>query len=588
MRAARWLPLVVLSFPVACMAPPTRVPSPEPTSLPASANGRLAFQSNAEGNWEIYSLDISTGTVLNLTQHPAEDRAPAWSPDGKQLAFESNRDGNWEIYTLDLETQRAQRLTQNPHFEGAPAWSPDGQRLAFESYRDGNLEIYLLDLESNALRRLTQDPAGDYSPRWSPDGEKITFVSWRDGDKEIYVLHLTTMALQRLTQDAADDEDPAWSPDGQRLAFVSWRDGTAEIYGMPAAGGNPVRLTDNDVADRSPAWTSDGDLIFATYHKGEPFEMFHEYRYGHWDLAWLDPLSPGKGRPLLDSLADDRRPAPSPDLAGVPARAQSMGTPTLRIAATRGDSGLNSQGHLPPAGDPPWRLVSIYEGDPGSPFRLHENAARAFFALREAVRQRSGWDYLARLSDAFRPLSLQRTRYGYFSWHKTGRAIDLRFELMGPDGNNQLQYVREDIGNETYWRIYIRAARQDGSLGEPLKVAPWRFWWNIDSRADPEGYKAGGRTMSIPEGYYVDFTELAERYGWERIASYNTKDYSWCWDTLGTEFWHYQYMEGLRWYEAIAQIYPPEVLAERFSWSVGLDKAFPEELLRRKGIPPPP
>ncbi len=88
-------------------------------------------------------LDTSNGELTNLTRHPADDRAPAWRPDGKAIAFESHRDGNWEIYVLDLEDGSLTRLTEHPDYDGAPAWSPDGTQVAFESYRDGNLEIYV-------------------------------------------------------------------------------------------------------------------------------------------------------------------------------------------------------------------------------------------------------------------------------------------------------------------------------------------------------------------------------------------------------------------------------------------------------------
>ncbi|NIV33541.1 MAG: hypothetical protein GWN58_30065, partial [Anaerolineae bacterium] len=54
------------------------------------------------GNSDLYALSIGQDQPVRLTNHVADDRDPAWSPDGDRLAFASHRDGNWEIYVLDV------------------------------------------------------------------------------------------------------------------------------------------------------------------------------------------------------------------------------------------------------------------------------------------------------------------------------------------------------------------------------------------------------------------------------------------------------------------------------------------------------
>ena len=62
-------------------------------------DGRLVFESNRSGNFEIYIAELDSGKVVNLSNHPRQDREPAWSGDGMEVAFVSNRDWNDHIYS---------------------------------------------------------------------------------------------------------------------------------------------------------------------------------------------------------------------------------------------------------------------------------------------------------------------------------------------------------------------------------------------------------------------------------------------------------------------------------------------------------
>jgi Tol biopolymer transport system component len=217
----------------------------------------LAYVSEADGNPDIWVVDLDGSNAINLTQEESKDHSPAWSPDGAWIAFASLRDSRyWELYAMRPDGSDVQRLTWwEDASDLSPSWSPDGTRLAFASKRDGNWEIYTMDREGGNLVRLTNDPADDTNPAWAPDGSRIAFVSTRDGYAEIYVMSITGGPATNISNAPYSSEHgPTWSPDGSRLAFYSDRDGGWNIHVMASDGSDVIRLTGGQSNDQVPAW----------------------------------------------------------------------------------------------------------------------------------------------------------------------------------------------------------------------------------------------------------------------------------------------------------------------------------------------
>ena len=105
-------------------------------AVPRPVVARFLFVAEGEGGADIWLLD-EEGREFQLTQDPADDLAPAWSPDGTRIAFETLRDGNSEIYAMNHDGSEQVNLTHSPAADQAPVWSPDGTRIVFESVRDG-------------------------------------------------------------------------------------------------------------------------------------------------------------------------------------------------------------------------------------------------------------------------------------------------------------------------------------------------------------------------------------------------------------------------------------------------------------------
>ena len=73
-----------------------------------SPNGEnILFESNRDGNWEIYLMDKNGKNVQRLTTTTAENRRPSWHPNGRKVLFESNRNGKFELFTLKVKKQKS-------------------------------------------------------------------------------------------------------------------------------------------------------------------------------------------------------------------------------------------------------------------------------------------------------------------------------------------------------------------------------------------------------------------------------------------------------------------------------------------------
>ena len=76
--------------------------------------------------------------AANLTNNPAIDTSQAWSPDGTRIAFETDRDGDFEIYVMNADGSGQTNLTNNPAAcDISPTWPPDGTQIFFRSDRGG-------------------------------------------------------------------------------------------------------------------------------------------------------------------------------------------------------------------------------------------------------------------------------------------------------------------------------------------------------------------------------------------------------------------------------------------------------------------
>jgi hypothetical protein len=215
---------------------------------------------NTPENAWLYTMNPDIGRVKNIGgQERGDWWQPALSPGGQTVAFVSNRDGNLEIYSMNIDGSDLRNLTNNPAEDRKPAWSPDSERIVFVSKREGGQsDIYVMNKDGTNVDRLTTDEAIDTSPAWSPDGKEIAFVSTRGegGRSQIYVMDADGGNPRNLTNSGLDEDFPAWSPDSNWLAFTRYtgENNKTEVFVMTIAGDHVTNLTNHNDDDWAPIW----------------------------------------------------------------------------------------------------------------------------------------------------------------------------------------------------------------------------------------------------------------------------------------------------------------------------------------------
>ncbi len=124
---------------------------------------------------DIFSIEVASRQVTKLTT-AGINTYPRPSPDGKRIAFRKIIDEvNSEVFVMDADGSNPQNLTNDPAYDGWPAWSPDGRKLAFASNRRGNHRIYVMDADGKNVIPIVHDEGRATAPIWTPDGSSVFF-----------------------------------------------------------------------------------------------------------------------------------------------------------------------------------------------------------------------------------------------------------------------------------------------------------------------------------------------------------------------------------------------------------------------------
>jgi TolB protein len=498
-----------------------------PLSL-LSQPGMLVFTLRSGGFSHLWLWPLGSPDPLPLTDGDFDDRDGTVRPDGGVVAFSSRRDGNWDLYLLDLSSGEVQRFTESAEFEGYPAWSPDSRQLIYERYTNGHLRLAIRRVEDRMLMWSGPDGMDSFEPDWSPLARSISFTGRTGGHTDIYLLNLDTQQIANLTNTPELDERySAFSPDGESIAYSVKQDGYSWIYRIPAdePSDRPTRIRQGD----RPEWSPDGRWLSGVF---QPDLLQSYLLFSPSDQQVLSPTALWlTGR--IDRLAWSSAVLPNPTPDWLPDLSEIDPIPT----STRPAAGTPISAQLVP--------LNVNAPDP----RLSSAVIQRFQDLREKVKEQAGWDFLATLDSAVIDINTPMPPKEMLSWLRTGRAFAIS---RGAVSKGWLVVAPDPYGPSEYWRLFVRTALQDGTQGEPLRELPWDF--DARTSGTPSAKDSGGGFYSqIPNGFFIDFSQLAAESGFQRIPS----NADWRTYYFSIHYWEYVCTDGLDWFDAMGEIYSP-------------------------------
>ena len=224
-------------------------------------------------------INADGSDLTQLTDDPAADYDPAWSPDGTRIAFLSIRDTDLDIYLMDSNGGNASKLYDSGYHDADIDWA--GDNIVFTS----RFAIWRIKADGSDATVVTGPPGqgewgkanlpkGDYDPRLSNDGKKIVFERLEDnsnpnGGYNLFTVNVDGTGETRLTNNNYSQGLASWSHSGGEIVYnvaAINGEGKYDIYILDSDGANNRNLTPSyfppDFLCHAPIFSGDDTKIF--------------------------------------------------------------------------------------------------------------------------------------------------------------------------------------------------------------------------------------------------------------------------------------------------------------------------------------
>lgn len=227
---------------------------------------QFAFSVFGQGRNNLVIVDVSNGkTLLDKGMGAAEQFGNlTWSPDGVNIAFSGLQNGQSDLFSYNIKTEKVTQLTNDIFTDYQPSYSNDGKKIVFSSDRmsavSDNIKsiipmgMAILDLETHKITNVDVFPgANNFNALFADKDTNLYFLSNRDGFRNLYRYNFESKTTQQLTDyftgiSGITENSPALSiSNNNDIVYSYYRSQRYTLYNAKSTDFKPVVVGNNSV-----------------------------------------------------------------------------------------------------------------------------------------------------------------------------------------------------------------------------------------------------------------------------------------------------------------------------------------------------
>ncbi len=232
---------------------------------------KFAFSVFSKGRNNLVIVDISNGkTLLNEGMGDAEQFGNlTWSPDGVNIAFSGLKNGQSDLFSYNLTTKKITQLTSDMYTDYQPSYAGDGKKIVFSTDRMSAksddirstipMGMAVLDLDSKTVTDINVFPgANNFNPLFADEDTNLYFLSNRDGFRNLYRYNFGSAKTEQLTDyftgiSGITENSPALSiSKNNDIVYSYYRSQRYTLYNAKSTEFTPI-VVDNNAVDLTAA-----------------------------------------------------------------------------------------------------------------------------------------------------------------------------------------------------------------------------------------------------------------------------------------------------------------------------------------------